>query len=968
MADIAGYSSLVEHADPEAVFHLLNDIFGELVETLIAHGAHIDKYVGDEIIALFGVPMAQEHSIERAVRAALAIQDRLQVLSQDGRFRGQILTLHIGIHVGPVMVGRLGHHARADYTVIGDTVNVAKRLEEMAPSGSIYVSQAVFETTRDLCDYLDIGPTLVKGRQQEIHVYQLRGMQAGLVAMDTGNSNAVAMQDRAEEFATLLRGAERALAGQLSCICLTGPAGIGKTRLIQEWRQSSRNRRFRTLSLHGHPYDEHYPGLPVVSLLARMLGLRIEGWPPRVNGDLAKALGVIDLLPADRETLRLYLQHMSAADIPGGYDAVCGSLITLLHALLKHTPICLILEDIQWLDETSRHVLPLVFSALQSRQLFVLMSAREPGQHWAVEHLTADLIPLSPLSSMQISELITQWAAPATLPTEVIRQICERAQGHPYFAHELTNALRHTRVDALEHAGLPHTLQELFLSQLDMLPLHMRRLVQAASVVGEPVIFPLIEAAIPQEIKLTPALVEEAFRLGLFRMGTTSGLMLFDRRLLFETAYSTIPPSHRQQLHARIAERLIEQLDSLGESAVPAAAYHAYQGFHDARALALLLRSAQQYRSEYANRQVIITANRMIEIISSLEDRDQYLLMRLEALLLTAQSYQVLGDLGHAEGTLGEAELLAEACEDRDLVARIALSTATLALMRNDAARARQEYQRAVDLWTVLGNTTRGAHAMLGMGMCALAEGDRDAAFSLFTGAADLGSDTLWIRAAALNNAGMLLMSEGRYREAVPYLTDGLHANETDGDRRGIAFSKASLGEAAFRLGRLDEAATWLRACIEDANAIEDMQCRSQSTILLARVLCHQGIPGEARGCIATVPDGDMSIEISSQYHVAALELLLAEGIPDDDTRLQALLCSACTDSHDVQCLNAHLEAYCIVLAAYLRWRGPDAASQWIAATRSACKRATDTVFLTQAETLITQVETGAALSDGVSQ
>jgi len=126
MTDVSGYGSLGEDADPEWLYHLINEVFAELVECLVAHGAHIDKYVGDEIVALFGVPVAQERSVERAVRAALALRERMAELNCEGHFGTLPLGLHTGINVGRVMVGPVGHRPHADYTVIGDAVNLTK--------------------------------------------------------------------------------------------------------------------------------------------------------------------------------------------------------------------------------------------------------------------------------------------------------------------------------------------------------------------------------------------------------------------------------------------------------------------------------------------------------------------------------------------------------------------------------------------------------------------------------------------------------------------------------------------------------------------------------------------------------------------------------------------------------------------------------------------------------------------------
>lgn len=146
MTDITGFSSLGERLHPEELYQLLNEVFSELVPILTLHGAHIDKFVGDEIMALFGAPLAMDRCAESAVLAALALRDRLDQMLAEGRFGDIRLRLHTGINLGLVMVGPLGSDQRLDYTVIGDAVNLAKRLEDEAEAGEIYISDAVRES------------------------------------------------------------------------------------------------------------------------------------------------------------------------------------------------------------------------------------------------------------------------------------------------------------------------------------------------------------------------------------------------------------------------------------------------------------------------------------------------------------------------------------------------------------------------------------------------------------------------------------------------------------------------------------------------------------------------------------------------------------------------------------------------------------------------------------------------------
>lgn len=852
MADLSGYSSLGENADPEWVFHLINEVFEELGECLISHGGHIDKFIGDEIMALFGVPVAQEKSVERAVRSALAMHERLSVLNCEGRFGDVNLGIHTGINVGPVMVGPVGHRARSDYTVIGDAVNIAKRLEEEASEGEIYVSRAVRDSVAELFEFADVGFVSVSGRQQQVEVFRLLGTRTPaarhrlFVRVDTP------FIGRDNELRELSHHAEVALSEGLSCVCVAGEPGIGKSRVLADWIHSSEQASdFEVVAVSCYPFGQHFPLLPLIATVAQLAGLRVEGWPPRVAGDIEDAVARLPVDPKGKDSLVKLLRCWESPpdDAQTSWREMLRDGISgLLGGISRAKPLCLMLEDIHWMDEASNSVLAEVMLQAERWPMFVLVSAREPGDAWAADMLRAHVIRLTPLPMNAIEFLVQEWVKPITLPADTLRAICDRSQGHPYFAHELVHGLRHGGVADIESdANLPNTLQELFLAQLDHLSLPLRRLVMAASVVGEPLSGSLLEAAMGDESRMTSALIAEAVRQGHLRPGPDPGQFVFERRLLFESAYSAIPPSRRKDLHARIATHLTDRLRDLGDAAIHTAAHHAYLGYHDERALDLLLQSARQYRAQYANRQAIQVASRVLELVGSISHPEAYLHQRLEALLFLAQSYEILGDLGHAEGTILEAEILAEDCTNPELAAQISTAAATLHLMQGRWSEAREQFSRAKDVWAQIGNEFRVAHALLGMGMCDRQVGTRERALQLFADASERGAEALWVRAAALNNAGVMLLEEGRYADAECYFSQGLLANEEDGDRRGLAHCKASLGELYLRQGRSEQAKRWLQESVDEAESIDDAECQALASALLARVLALQKHLDEAR-------------------------------------------------------------------------------------------------------------------------
>ena len=876
MTDLCGFTGLSEGSEPEWVFQLVNEIFHDLGEVLAAHGGYIDKYVGDEVIALFGVPLAQEKAVERALRSALSMRERLEGQAQQGRYGAVHPQAHTGINLGPVMVGPVGHRDRADYTVIGDAVNVAKRLEEAAPPGEIYVSSGVREVGDEGFRFEAVGPLPVKGRREPVEAYRLMGTRRRVPLF--GAKAASVFVGREAELQALGAAAGQAASGQQTTVYVLGPAGIGKSSLLQEWMRRGGADGFQIASTNCYVFGEHFPLLPVIDLAAQLLGLQVEGWPPRVTGDVEGALhrlGLETQTASDLQSLLSWVGQTLGREAPRPPEALPQALAALLAAVGRAQRTCLLLEDVQWLDETSRQVLGQLLAGDEHAGLLTLMTGRDAGDDLSPGDVDAHTVHVPPLTRRQIEQLIEAWAAPVLPSAAMKRAICDAAQGHPYFARELVRSLGRGGSPA-GAPKLPSSIQELFLSRLDALPTDLRRLVQAASVMKEPLSYGMLEAALGSEIAFSEEMMRAAVSAGLLRLGTARGQFTFGPRLLFDAAYETIPSPERRTLHARIAFHLQDLLDTLGESAVHAASYHAYMGYHDERALDLLVRSGRLYRAQYASRQALVSTGRALELITSLPYPEEYLELRVECLLLTAQSYQVLDELEEAEGALAEAEILGEDCQNRELVAQVLTMRATLGSMQGQVRAAYLDFSRAREEWEKLGVEERVAHALLGMGVCARQEGRREEAASLFAQAARRSAGALWVKAAALNNAGMLLLSEGRYEEAEAGLREGLQANQEDDDRRGVAHCQASLGELCLRLGRGEEAEKWLQAALAQAQEIEDSRCVDLGMALLARAQAAQGRREESAATLQSLAPAEPVPETAAHRRMAELELEIA--------------------------------------------------------------------------------------------
>lgn len=606
-ADLVGFTAMVERLDPEVVTDAMNEIFAALGADVEAVGGHVDKVVGDQLMALFGAPVTHEDDALRAVRAALAMHRTMAARGESlQRSLGQAPRLRIGIHSGQVVWGAVGPPGQAHPTVMGDVVNVAARLQRAAPEGGILISGTVARQVQGKCLLRAWEPLTVRGKSEPVPVYEVLGERER--AEPIARPPFVNREADLQQLNDLLA---RALRGRGQVVIVAGDPGVGKTRLMEEFIERLPET-VALLQTACPPYGGQSLG-PLADLFRQFAGLA----GPVTVQDVEARIPMGERAPQAAVVLcRLF----GLADV-GTDEAVSHETALLVAAeairRMLVRPTAVVIEDLQWADAGTRELLPVLVERLAETPLLLIANLRageEPlawGRRTAVT--TLQLEPLGPEDSRALLAALTGDG----LPEEAEAALIEKAAGNPFYLSELVATLRRSglltqddhgrwRVSGSVAEVLPETIQAALLARLDRLAPEQRALVQRAAVVGTTFRQSLLAALSPDEdVAPELAALEEAYLIRRRDPLAPDPEFVFVHPLLREVAYNSLLIKHQVALHREVADAMERLYPDEREELAKAIGTHHDRGGNTLRALPSLLAAGQRAAARYATREAI---------------------------------------------------------------------------------------------------------------------------------------------------------------------------------------------------------------------------------------------------------------------------------------------------------------------------------------------------------------------------
>ena len=637
--DLVGSSALASELDPEDMSRLLRGYRDICTAVIGKYDGHVAQYLGDGVLAYFGFPQAQEHAAERAVRAALEMAVEVGRLK---RPEGRPLQARAGIATGLVVAGEAGGAgADGEQTVVGDTPNLAARLQSLAEPGCVLASPATHQLTADFFEYLFVGEQQVKGFREPVALWRALGesaIESRFAAAHAAAAGPIVGRER--ELALLSDAWQRAARGNGHVVLVSGDAGMGKSRLLEALAERVRDEPHRLLRAQCSPYHLNTVLFPFTQLLRHRLDVRPElssaenlqridamlthiGRPSRTARlllaellDVASedALSPVEMTPAQRQKETLAI------------------LEDFLTSPLDGAGVLLLLEDAHWSDPTTRTLVERLLKRIEREHALVLITCRpELKTTWA-EHPQATLISCKQLGHEHCAALARHIASRMQMDETLIGEIGARSDGVPLYIEELTKGVLDS--GAARSSAVPLTLQDSLMARLDRLG-RAREIAQTASVIGRQFSHALLRAIAGASDEELGAALGRLRESGLIFAAGEEGEFSysFNHSLVQEAAYESLSRARRQTLHEKIAHDLESRASSTGGSEPTLIAHHYSRAALAEKSFHFWMLAADKSRQRLAFAESVASLNSALAEAERVQDAALRTRLKLDAQL-----------------------------------------------------------------------------------------------------------------------------------------------------------------------------------------------------------------------------------------------------------------------------------------------------------------------------------------------
>jgi TOMM system kinase/cyclase fusion protein len=677
--DLVDSTKLSEQLDPEEYRAVVRAYHETCAGVIAQYAGHTAQHLGDGLLVYFGYPTAHEDDAQRAVRTGLEIIAGLQALNAQlpPAIRIQLphpIQVRIGIHTGLVVIGEIGSSEKREILALGETPNIAARLQGLAEPNTVVISAATARLVQGLFECQDLGSQTLKGISTPLSVYRVvceSEVQSRFeVTVRTGLTPLVG---RDEELGLLLKRWERVKEGEGQVVLLSGEPGIGKSRLVQELKEQVSREGYTRIEFRCSPYYQNSALYPVIEHLQRLLQFKREDSPEEKLNKLEQMLRAYRFPQADTVPL---LAALFSLPHPDGRPPLTltpqrqkqktqEALMAWLLEETEKTAVYCAWEDLHWADPSTLEFLSLIIDQVPAARMLILLTCRpEFSSPWGTRsHLTQ--ITLSRLTHKQVEEMVKKVTGSKALPFEVLQQVVTKTDGVPLFVEELTKTVMESGLlrevsghyeltGPLPPLAIPVTLQDSLMARLDRLAT-VREVAQLGATLGKEFSYELLQAVSPlDEMTLQEGLTQLVEAEFLYQRGLPpQARYLFKHALIQDAAYQSLLKSTRQQYHQQIAQVLEQRFSETVETHPELVAHHYTEAGLIAQAIPYWQKAGQRAVQRSANLEALSHLTKGLELLKTLPDTRER--VQHELTLQVALGSPLLATKGYAAPEVGNA-------------------------------------------------------------------------------------------------------------------------------------------------------------------------------------------------------------------------------------------------------------------------------------------------------------------------
>jgi class 3 adenylate cyclase/tetratricopeptide (TPR) repeat protein len=843
-ADLSGFTALSETMDPEDIANIINDFFTRMLKIVFKYEGSVDKFLGDALMVLFGAPIAHHDDPERAVRAALEMQHEMKRFNEEQRAPAP-LAMSIGINTGPAVALNVGSEDRMEYTVIGDAVNLAARLEGVSKAGEIIISHNTYQKISDVVEVEKMPSVRVKGKRKPVINYLVKEMREHYKLPDVTKLEIVGRQQERQTIGSCLEQTQK---NQLTILGVVGEPGTGKTRIGLEAVILARKNGFSTFNARCMPYETNAAYAAVISLLndyfkikkeadeqdkklrislkLKNLGLSLDNTMPYIGALYGLHFEELEMIPPDELKKRIF-----------------STLKNIIVNESKKTPLFIRIEDVQWSDPTSNEFFDFLFSEMAKVPILFLFEYRADFAFPWLTHQNYKNIALKGLTKDETLEYSQKILATMGIAPEILNTIYDKSLGNPLFIQEILKYLmkkggiRKRKGEAIaslrfKDLEIAESISGVILDQIDRMSEQDRHLLQYASVVGKifkPGLLSTITAIPLDELQTHLERLEHFEGVLTSHQEEDKPVYEFISPTTYEVVYGSLFKTRRRELHLQIGETLERQLgDRLFENSEQLA-FHFMNSTDKSKGVHYTKLAADKSYRLYALKESVNFFQQALDLFAKKDLSSEQLQDKLEILRRQGFVLRLLGELDRALLNQKRSLKIAHSTESLKDEAGACLNIGIIFQEMGVPKKGLNYWTRARRIAKKIGEKNIHALAVTNLGTYYSHTGDLEKALDYSREAQALSKEMGDKRGFALATAsiGKINETRGDLKQALACYADAHKTFEELGEKEYIARSLNQIGLLHMQLGNPEEAMQKLTQARDIAAEIGDKMAES---------------------------------------------------------------------------------------------------------------------------------------------